>query len=241
MNAPLLLIPLAIEWVILVTTLAPLVLVGRFTSRPRIGIAVWFTTFLTTGASVFIAVVVALWAYTDTVTALSRKPFGGEDWFVVLVVSFAPWLALAVGGVSLALINQRIEPLVETAKQVKPLLNLSKTLLKNFYGVPVSTVDLPFAYALATNREILISKFAVDHLSDDELDAVLWHEVCHVNEKHFAMKQLARLIREVSPALTASRALVSEVERLVEIAADKYALKKVTAPTLKLARKLFTE
>jgi hypothetical protein len=53
------------------------------------------------------------------------------------------------------------------------------------------------------------------------------------------LKQLARLIRELSPALTASRALVGEVERLVEIAADMHALKKATAPTLRLARKLF--
>lgn len=239
MNAPLLLIPLAIEWVILVTTLAPLILVGRFSNRPRTGIAIWFTTFLSAGSATAIAIGVSIWAYTDTVSALSRKPFGGEDWFVVLVVSFAPWLALAVGGVSLALINQKIEPLVETAKHVKPLLNLSKTPMQNFMGVPVSTVELPFAYALATNREILISKFAVDHLSRDELDAVLWHEVCHVREKHFAMKQLARLIRDLSPALTASRALVGEVERFVEIAADMHALKKVTAPTLRLARKLF--
>lgn len=239
MNAPLLLIPLAIEWVILITTLAPLVLVGRFNKFPRAGIAIWFTSFLSAGVATVIALAVSVWAYTDTVSALSRKPFGGEDWFVVFVISFAPWLALAVGGVSLALINQKIEPLVETAKQVKPLLNLSKTPLQNFMGVQVSTVELPFAYALATNREILISRYAVDHLASDELDAVVWHELCHVKEKHFAIKQLARVIRELSPALTASRALVGEVERLVEIAADKHALKKVSAPTLKQARNLF--
>ena len=84
-------------------------------------------------------------------------------------------------------------------------------------------------YALATNREILISQFAVDHLSKNELDAVLWHELGHVKFKHFALKKLARLIGALSSRLAASRAMVTEVERLCEIAADKYALKKVSS------------
>ena len=240
MNAPLLLIPLAIEWVILVTTIAPLLLVGRFRSRPRIGILVWFTTFLTAGASVLIAVFVALWAYTDTVSALSRDEIGSGRWVIALLVSFAPWIALAVGGISLALVNQKLEPLVKASKEVKPLLDLSKSPFEDFMGVPVSTVDLPFAYALATSKEILISRFAVDHLSKDELAAVLWHELCHVREKHFALKRLARLILALSPILAASRALVQEIEILVEIAADNFALKRVSSPTLTLARSLFT-
>ena len=106
-------------------------------------------------------------------------------------------------------------------------------------GTPVFVVQLPFAYALATNREILISQFAVDHLSKNELEAVLWHELGHVKFKHFSLKRLARLIAALSSRLAASRAMVAEVERLCEIAADKYALRKVTAPTLRLARKLF--
>ena len=239
MNAPMLLIPLAIEWVILVTTLAPLVLVGRFTARPRIGILVWFTALLTAGASVLIALVVALWAYTDTVSALSRDEFGSDPWIISLVVSFAPWTALAVGGISLALVNQKLEPLVKASKEVKPLIDLSKSPLMQFMGVPVSTVDVPFAYALATGKEILISRFALDHLSPQELDAVLWHELFHVRERHFAVKRIARFILALSPILAASRALVQEVEKLIEIAADNFALRYCNSQTLQLARSYF--
>jgi Zn-dependent protease with chaperone function len=149
-------------------------------------------------------------------------------------------LALAIGGITLALINIKLEPMFESAREIVPLLDLGKQPLMNFMGTPIAVVQLPFAYALATNREILISQFAVDHLSKDELDAVLWHELGHVRYKHFALKRLARLIAALSWRLAASRAMVSEVERLCETAADKYALKKVTAPTLRLARKLFT-
>ena len=240
MSAPLLLIPLAIEWVILVTTLAPTAFIGRFTTKPRLGILVWFASFLTAGASVLIAVAVALWAYTDTVSALIRNDFGSTNWLIALMVSFAPWIALALGGVSLALVNLKLEPISKAAKELKPLLELSKTPLFQFMGTPVSTVDLPFAYALATKREIVISRSVVERLSNDQLDAVLWHELCHVRENHFAIKRLARFILALSPFLAASQALVSEIERLVEIAADNFALRRVSKPSLELARKIFT-
>lgn len=239
MNAPLLVIPLAIEWIILVTTLAPLLLPKRFDARPQLGIAVWFTTFLSAGLASLLAIAIAIWAYSDTLIALNSNAIGDEKWYLALIVSFAPWLALAIGGITLALINIKLEPMFEAAREIVPLLDLGKQPLLNFMGTPVSVVQLPFAYALATNREIIISQFAVDHLSKDELDAVLWHELGHVKSKHFALKKLARLIGTLSSRLAASRLIVAEAERLCEISADNYALKKVTAPTLRLARKLF--
>jgi Zn-dependent protease with chaperone function len=238
-NAPLLVVPLAIEWIILVTTLAPLLLPKRFDARPQLGIAVWFTTFLSAGLASLLAVGIAIWAYSDTLIALNSNAIGDEKWYLALIVSFAPWLALAIGGITLALINIKLEPMFEAAREIVPLLDLGKQPLLNFMGTPVSVVQLPFAYALATNREIIISQFAVDHLSKDELDAVLWHELGHLKSKHFALKKLARLIGALSSRLAASRSMVAEVQRLCEISADNYALKKVTAPTLRLARKLF--
>ncbi len=241
MNAPLLVIPLALEWVILVTTLAPMLLPKRFDARPQLGIAIWFSTFLSAGIAAVLAITIAVWGYTDTLNALNSNEIGNEKWYLALIVSFAPWLALAIGGITLALINIKLEPMFESAREIVPSLDLGKQPLMNFMGTPVAVVQLPFAYALATNREIVISQFAVDHLSKDELDAVLWHELGHVKYKHFALKRLARLIAALSSRLAASRAMVAEVERLCEIAADNYALKKVTAPTLRLARKLFSD
>jgi Zn-dependent protease with chaperone function len=238
-KAPLLVIPLAIEWLIVVTTVAPIFLPNKFRNRPQLGIAVWLAAFLSAGIATITVLVISIWAYLDTWTALNNDELGSQSWYNALLFSFAPWLALAVGGISLAIINTRIEPLVATAKEIAPLLDLTKKPLMNFMGTKVSTVEMPFAYALAGNRDILISTFAKDHLSQNELDAVLWHELGHVKMKHFAIKRLARFIRALSPNLAASRALVSEVELLCEISADKFALKKVNAPTLKLARSLF--
>lgn len=240
MNAPLLFIPLALEWVILITALAPLVLVNKFRARPQLGIAVWLSAFLSAGLATIAAIVIAVWAYFETWNELNNNSLGGEGWISALVVSFAPWIALAVGGISLALINQRIEPLIATAREIEPLINLSKRPLMNFMGTQVSVVELPFAYALATRKEILISSFVVEHLSKDELDAVLWHELGHVKHSHFQIKRLAGFIKYLSIRVAASRALVFEIDILCEISADKFALKNVSAPTLKMARSLFT-
>jgi beta-lactamase regulating signal transducer with metallopeptidase domain len=155
------------------------------------------------------------------------------------LVSFAPWVALAAGGITFALVNDRIEPLVANSKEIAPLIAMTKQPLMHFMGTRVYLVELPIAFALASNRDILISTFAKDHLSQDELAAVLWHELGHVKQKHFAIKRLARFIRVLSPKLAASRALLNEIDLLCEVSADNYALKKVTAPTLNLARSLF--
>jgi Zn-dependent protease with chaperone function len=239
-NPPLLLIPLAIEWVILVTTLAPIVLVGRFTNRANLGIAIWFATFLSAGFATLIAIGVAVWGYFQTVESLNYSEFGSHTWWLEFLFSFAPWIALALGGVTLALVNQRLEPMLQTAKDVKPLLTLSKVPFLNFHGVSVSTVELPFAYALATGKEILLSRFVISHLSNTELDAVLWHEFYHVRRNHFWIKRLARLIRLLSPRLAASSALVSEVEKLIEISADAFAITNTDRQTVEMARKLFS-
>ncbi len=241
MHAPLVVIPLAVEWEILITTLAPLVLTNKFRSLPQLGIALWFSSFLSAGIATAAAFVISIWAYFDTLAALNANELGSATWFAALIVSFAPWLALAVGGISLAVFNARLEPVVANAKEIAPLIAMTKQPLMHFMGTRVYLVELPFAFALASNRDILISSFAKDHLSQDELNAVLWHELGHVKQKHFAIKRLARFILALSQRLAASRALVSEIELLCEIAADKFALKKVNAPTLKLARSLFED
>lgn len=239
MNAPLLLIPLAIEWVIVVTTLAPIFLPGRFSKYPQLGIAIWLAAFLSAGIATAAAFTISIWAYFETLTALNSDSLGSTSWFAVLFVSFAPWVALAAGGISLAFINIRIDPLVSSSKVIAPLMAMTKQPLMHFMGIRVYQVELPFAFALASNRDILISSFVKNHLSQNELEAVLWHELGHVRQKHFAIKRLARFIRVLSPKLAASRALLNEIDLLCEISADNYALKKVTAPTLRLARSLF--
>jgi Zn-dependent protease with chaperone function len=234
-----LLIPIAIEWVILVTTIAPVVLVGRFDSRPRLGLTLWFGSLLSSGLAAAIALAVAFSSIFSTYAKLLDSPFGSTDWQSTLVVSFAPWLILAISGIALALINQRLEPLINVARESKPLIDAAVKSWMTFEGHEVCTIELPISLAATARGRILISKVAAEALDEPELRAVLWHELGHIRGRHNALKQLASLVRLLSPWLTASRALVLEVDRLAEFDADVYALRHVESDLLHATRKKF--
>ena len=234
-----LLIPIAIEWVILVTTIAPIVLVGRFDSRPRLGLTLWFGTLLSSGLAAAIALSIAISSIFSTYAKLLESPFGSTDWQSTLLVSFAPWLILAISGIALALINQRLEPLFSIARDSKPLLDAAAKPWMTFEGYEVCTIELPIFMAATARGRILISKVAAEALDELELRAVLWHEVGHIRGRHNALKQLASLVRLLSPWLTVSRALVLEVDRLVEIDADRFAVKRVGEKALSETRARF--
>jgi Zn-dependent protease with chaperone function len=234
-----LLIPIAIEWVILVTTLAPIVLVGRFDSRPKLGLTLWFGSLLSSGLAAAIALAVAFSSIFSTYVKLLEAPFGSSDWQATLVVSFAPWLILAISGVALALINQRLEPLINVARESKPLIDAAAKTWMTFEGHEVCTIEVPIYLAATARGRILISKVAAEELDELDLQAVLWHEVGHIRGRHNALKQLASLVRLLSPWLTASKALVLEVDRLVEIDADRFAVKRVGVKALSETRARF--
>lgn len=240
MSAPLIVIPLAIDWVILVTTLAPIFLPNSFSRRPQLGIAVWLAAFLSAGVATIGILVISIWAYLDTWTALNNDELGSQSWFAALLVSFVPWIALAAGGITLALINQKLEPYFEAAFELKPSLDQAKTFVKKFDHVPVYVIDLGLAFAVASRNQIIVSSYLVEHLSQEQLDAVLWHELRHVKQRHFLIKSLAQTIWLLSTKLTASRVMVLEVNRLLEIDADNFAKRHVSEANLRSARKLFS-
>ena len=242
MTAPLLLIPIALEWVILVTTLAPVLYPGKkfMRSHPRTALAIWFGTLLSAGIATLLALTTASWSIYDTWVLLEANPAGSQNWFAALLVSFAPWVLLALGGVSIALINLRIEPMIVAAKDTQPQLGLALKPVMNFMGAEVCEVQLPIALAMANRSQILVSSALRQAATDEQLEAVLWHELAHLKQNHFALKALAAFVRLLSPWLAASKALVAEVHELCEIAADQAALKKVSEPTLRSAHSLFT-
>lgn len=232
-------IPIAIEWVILVTTLAPLVLIGRFNNFPRMGLAVWFTALLSAGVAVVIALGIAVGSVITTYLTLVANPVGTESWLLALAASFAPWIILAIAGISLALVNQRIAPMIALANQTAPLLAAAAKPIREFAGLPVRSIQLSIMVAAAHRNSILISTAALESLDEAELEAVLWHEVGHIRGRHNQLKQLASLVLALSPWLAASRALVTEVERLAELEADRFAMKRVSSSLLAGTRAKF--
>lgn len=241
MTAPLIIIPIALEWVILVTTLAPIFLPSRrlFIKFPNLGLAIWFAALLSAGLAVLTAIAVTIWSLIETWLALESNAGGSASWLTAFWVSFAPWLILAAAGISLAVINLRIEPLVVAAKQTQPLFEGALRPVQNFMGVEVLEMPLPIAVAFTRNRQIILSSVVREVLTDGQFEAVLFHELAHIRGNHNALKKLAGFVRLLSPQLAASKALVVEVDRLCELAADKRALGEVDAQTLQTARRIF--
>ncbi len=240
MQAPTLAIPLALEWAVLITTIAPLAFANRFRAMPRLGLFVWFSSLLSAGGAIALALGVAIAGYLETVAQLNSSSIGSATWFEILGISFGPWIALAVGGITLALINQKLEPLYEATKELAPAIELGKDFVQNFDGVAIYAIELGAPFALATKSEVLISRQLIAVSTEAQLSAVLWHESFHVKQRHFLLKSLARTIYQLSPRLAASRALVSEVERLLEIAADQFAAKKCGSAAVNSAKLLFS-
>ncbi|MEY4425314.1 MAG: hypothetical protein RJB56_941 [Actinomycetota bacterium] len=241
MTAPLLVIPIALEWVILVTTLAPIFLPSRrlFLKFPNLGLAIWFASLLSAGLAAVAALAVTVWSLIETWLALESNAALSANWLSAFWVSFAPWLLLAAAGISLAVINLRIEPLVTAAKQTAPLFDGALRPVQNFLGIEVFEITLPVPVAFIRNRQIVLSSVVREVLTEEQFEAVLWHEHAHIQGSHNALKKLAGFVRTISPRLAASKALVAEVDRLCEIAADKQALRNTDAGTLSSARAIF--
>lgn len=239
MQPQLLALPLLVEWVILITTLAPIAFMGRFRAAPTAGIALWFAALLSAGLATIFALGLGVWSIVETWAALAISPAGSEAWLSALAVSFAPWLFLALAGISLALVNLKIEPLIQAARATQPLLEASLRPRLNFHGSAVFEIDLPVPLAMTSKGRIILSSQLRQLLSEAELDAVLWHERGHLALRHNQLKSLARFVRQLSPTLAASKALVFELEILSELAADHFALRHVDGPTLRSARKVF--
>jgi Zn-dependent protease with chaperone function len=186
-----------------------------------------------------LAIGIAIASIFETYLQLASNPVGSSGWLSTLAVSFAPWLILAISGIALALTNQRLEPILASARESRPLLDSAVRPWMNFHGYEVSRIDLPIMVAAVVGGKILVSTSAERSLEARELDAVLWHEIGHIRGRHNQLKQLAGFICSLSPWLVASQALVNEVHRLAELDADLFATRHVESELLSATRSKF--
>lgn len=237
--------PLLIEWVLLVTVGAPLVLSNRkfLQRRPRLGLMLWFTLLL----SAFLAAIGAielgflfvfeLWLQLGTTSA------GLANLAIVIFQSLAPWVLLAAASGVLVLVSTRLEPITEQAASIKSALSDSLVPNHIFEGVAVSWVAVPVPLAFVTRIEgkprIVISTAAKELLSEAELQAVLWHELGHIWGSHNLLRRIAYLVKTLTPRLPVSASMVANVELLCELEADGFAVTKVKPEDLASARAKF--
>ncbi len=236
MHAPIAVVPLAIEMLVLITALAPAIYKGRFRKKPNLGLAVWFGTFAFGMLIAMSALVVTIWSLVE----LLEESIRGKLLITEILSQIGLWLVLGLGGVALALVNQRTENYFADAKQTKPRLDMAGSPIGEFQGVPLIRIELPVALAFAAPAKprsgIYVSARALEIFSGDELAATLWHEWAHIKKNHFALKALGRFIVALTPKLKASRLLQSETDDLMELVADRVAITKVGMNSLESAR-----
>ena len=223
-----------IEWVLLITVAAPMFLAGRFRKAPTLGIYLWLLALTSSIVATVAAFGIATQSVFETYSSLRAQ----DDIWFLLAASFAPWLLLGLAGILLAVANQRLSPLFEVTPELGRLEDFGARYVRDYRRAKVMELEIPGYFALTRKRKIYLSK-AVFALPEAQLEAILRHEYGHIRLGHHVIKRLAYLIYQLIPWVVASRALKREVDVLCELAADKYALKKVWSKDLYTARKLF--
>lgn len=237
MTAPIIVVPLALEWLLIVTALTPLTFRGKFHARPNLGIALWLGLFVSGILSILSVGIVSIWSLFELVEVGANSKLLPLE----LASNLGIWALLALAGITLAQINQRTEPLAQEASAIRP--ELAKTGTDNgfFAGFPIKRIELPLPLLFVSGRTINLSTGTRSLLSEAELEAALWHEVGHIRGRHELIKAMAKLAQTLTPRIRASRIMANEIDILAEIAADRYASSKVAAEVLASARAKFLE
>lgn len=218
---------------------APVVLANNrfFYSKPRFGVAIWLSLFCLSMLFAAIAVFLAFWSVFETWLTLHSRPLNHVDWLSASAVAFAPWIILAVGGISLAIANQKLSGLFanEAKVDLSALAGL-QTGTHQGYVVIELPVDVPHVSSSASH--IIQTRGAAAKLTDSELEACWQHEAHHIRAKHSRFIAFVNLADKLLRHVPATRAMKNEVSTLLELAADK----AITNPQAGIAaiRKLAT-
>jgi len=96
-------------------------------------------------------------------------------------------------------------------------------------GVSVVEHDVPVAYCVPgmSGSRIVVSRSTLTRLSPAELGAVLEHERSHLRARHDLVLEAFTVLHRAFPRWVASRAAREEVEVLVEVLADRAAVRHV--------------
>lgn len=239
MPLPLFLLIVALELLVAISILVPTALPGRFSSRPQLGILVWLTSFAVAITTVVVAVTMAIWIAATEYLALSKVDLAHTNLPSVILASFAPWLLLALAGISLVLANGRLQHIGRNEAELSARLEVAARSF-DWQGVRVLVTPVAVPLAGVMRGRVIISE-PVDALPPPQRDAVLWHELAHIRLKHGAVRTLSRLVTRLFPKVSAALAMRSELDRLSELAADAWAARRCDPEVLLSARAQFQE
>lgn len=225
-----LLVLLLTSWVVDFAHAAPVILPGRnwIYRRPNLGLALWFGLFIASVLAAIAAVMIAVTSIFATWLELQSAKVGDSDWIFTLAISFAPWLILAIGGILLAVINNKFERVFRESPRITPGL-LGGKEVGRVAGFRIIELPLDFVYLGSSyaDNAVIQTRAAIRELSQAELKACIDHEVAHLRSRHGLIVQALAFVQQALGVFGASKVMVNEVRVLIELAADR----KVTDKT----------
>jgi len=88
----------------------------------------------------------------------------------------------------------------------------------------------PTAYCVpGVHRRVVLTQGTIARLAPDELDAVLAHERAHLRARHDLVMEFFTVVHEAVPGFLRSEAALREVHLLIEVLADRAAVRRVGA------------
>jgi Zn-dependent protease with chaperone function len=213
-----------------------------FRKNPNLGIRIWVTTVLLTLLSLFSSIGLALYVALDTYDYLTRGSVGDSSIVTVIGVSVLPWVLVAGIGIWISLMTMKFEPLLIEARALSDKFMSIGRESRRFQDVAVFLVPLEprlaFAKKLSGEKYIFITRGTMDALTDNQLDAVLWHEYTHLKKHHLEIKSLAQRLLVAAPWSWLATCFSHEMNLLTELAADREAKKKVGDKALSEAKQI---
>jgi Zn-dependent protease with chaperone function len=241
LQAPIIYIPLAIEWAILITAFLPRLMAGMYYNNPRFGLTLWFTYLGSTILASFSALVITVWGLYE----YFLTTWGRDSIEVELFGTLGLWILVAMTGIIISVINLKTEPLMIDAGIAKKGLIQTSRQIGEFEGYALRSLEFaqPLAFVARVDGKfsIFVSKSTFEALSEPELQAMYWHELGHIRGRHTLLNGIARTIALFTPMLKASHILVSETRALTERMADNFAKRRVSDEVLSSARAKFLE
>lgn len=124
----------------------------------------------------------------------------------------------------------------ELRREHRELVDIIARQDNDHRGLRILEHPTPTAYCLpGRHQRVVLSRGALDALDPEEFAAVLTHERAHLRARHDLLVEFFSVIHETVPAPLRSQAAMREVRLLVEVLADRSAVREVGAPAMQSA------
>lgn len=195
-----------------------------FRRAPRAALAVWQATAVT-------AVLAALATAPAAVIYFRREHRIIDNNGFIVLAAIVSGLVLTRLMISGHRVGTQLRSVRRRHRQLIDLLALAAVPGRDPH-VRLLEHPTPTAYCLpGLKRRVVLTQGTIDTLPAAELDAVLAHERAHLIARHDLILEFFTVVHDAVPAFVRSQASLNEVQLLIEVLADRAAVRRSGAVT----------